>query len=57
MVAGDVVRPRDPMPDEVGMSYVVVEMRGPRVLIRALDTGLSLPVDSVMLADQLERIA
>ena len=58
MMRGDVVRIREPMPDEdAAQRYAVAEMRGDRVLVVALDTGLSIAPQNVFLVSDLERTA
>ena len=58
MTRGDVVRLREPMPDEdAAQRYTVAEMRGDRVLVVALDTGVSIAPQNVFLVADLERVA
>lgn len=57
MERGNVVMFREPAEDEVGVRFVVVEMRGPRVLVALMDSDFSIVPTFVYAADDLVRVA
>jgi len=56
MIAGDVVELREPLPDEVGLQFVVIEPRGDRALVRALNVDFSLPILEVYSIAELQKV-
>lgn len=56
MERGNVVVFREPAEDEVGVRFVVVEMRGPRVLV-ALDSDFAIVPTFVYAVEDLELVA
>ncbi len=58
MKAGDVVKFAEPMSqDEEFETFLVVEMRGPRVLVSLIGSGMSIVPTFVYLASDLKVMA
>jgi hypothetical protein len=50
----DIVRYKDPMPDEIGITYKVLEVNGDRVIIQA-DVNLPIPPTTIANTKDLEK--
>lgn len=57
MNAGDVVTFKQPTADEIGLRFVVIEPRGDRVMVRHVDSDMSIKPTFVYRVADLERIA
>jgi hypothetical protein len=57
MERGNVVMFREPAEDEIGVRFVVVEMRGPRVLVALMDSDFAIVPTFVYAVEDLERVA
>lgn len=57
MERGNVVMFKEPTADEINDRFVVVEMRGPRVLVALMDSDFAIVPTFVYAADDLVRVA
>jgi hypothetical protein len=55
MKTGDTVKFRNPLPDEIGMTYTVIEVNGDRCVIEA-NTGMTFNPQQVAKVTDLEVI-
>jgi len=53
---GDIVEFKNPVADDIGFTFVVLEIRGPRLLVGVLETNFSIPPTAVYLACDMRKV-